>query len=107
LLQSDFSDAWFFLRQTVFYLVRSFVELEQIEASLTIVTIRIESLRSPPDEIDARLETNRLDVTRGDELFLFQAGAKFNCLATHEFWCYKTFSPPAICLIRLIICVRS
>jgi hypothetical protein len=47
-----FLGCWFFLRQTVFYLVRSVAELEQIEASLTIVTIRIESLRSPPDEIE-------------------------------------------------------
>jgi hypothetical protein len=35
----------FFLRQIVFYLVRSVAELEQIEASLTIATLRIESLK--------------------------------------------------------------
>ena len=40
-----FLGCWFFLRQIVFYLVRSVAELEQIEASLTMTTLRIESLK--------------------------------------------------------------
>jgi len=40
-----FIGCWFFLRQIVFYLIRSVAELEQIEASLTITTLRIESLK--------------------------------------------------------------
>jgi len=39
-----FLGCWFFLRQTVFYLTRCVAVLEQIEASLTVVTIRIESV---------------------------------------------------------------
>jgi hypothetical protein len=42
-----FLGCWFFLRQIVFYLIRSVAELEQIEASLTIATLRIESLKEP------------------------------------------------------------
>ena len=42
-----FIGCWFFLRQIVFYLTRSVAELEQIEASLTIATLRIESLKEP------------------------------------------------------------
>ncbi|GEM_PF-4094008 len=42
-----FLGCWFFLRQIVFYLTRSVAELEQIEASLTIATLRIESLKDP------------------------------------------------------------
>jgi hypothetical protein len=42
-----FLGCWFFLRQIVFYLIRSVAELEQIEASLIIATLRIESLKEP------------------------------------------------------------
>jgi hypothetical protein len=55
-----FLGCWFFLRQIAFYLVRCAAELEQIDASLTVVTIRIESLHSPLKEIEAHLKTNRL-----------------------------------------------
>jgi hypothetical protein len=40
-----FLGCWFFLRQIVFYLIRSVAELKQMEASLTIATLRIESLK--------------------------------------------------------------
>jgi hypothetical protein len=40
-----FLGCWFFLRQVVFYLVRSVAELEQIEASLTMATLKIASLK--------------------------------------------------------------
>jgi hypothetical protein len=51
-----FLGCWFFLRQTVFYLTRYVVELEQIDASLTTMTIRLESLHSPLGKIEARLK---------------------------------------------------
>ena len=47
---------WFFLRQIVFYLTRCVAVLEQIDASLTVVTIRIESSHSPLEKIEAHLK---------------------------------------------------
>jgi hypothetical protein len=44
-----FLGCWFFLRQMAYYLTFYASELEQMNASLTVMTVRIESLRSPGD----------------------------------------------------------
>ena len=49
-----FLGCWFFLRQILFHLTRSVAELEQIEASLTIATLRIDSLKDPTHSTESK-----------------------------------------------------
>ena len=53
---------WYFLRQIVFYLVRCAHELAEIDASLAIITGKIESLYSPLESIEGHLDPNKLHV---------------------------------------------
>ena len=52
----------YFLRQIVFYLARCTGQLTEIDASLSVVILRLEALYSPLESIEDHLDPNKSDV---------------------------------------------